>query len=265
MSEYITTETSTPMAIAMRITDLNGTAYDRDDVSEISYSIVLLGETDENDETAVTGHTDEALVVNDIIPDGLQNPDSWTEDSTGYNFRHFFATSPYTLDGRVYKTTYSITTSTVTLSVEVFVTTDRSRIAEGYCLQRDIEEVFGPANVRKWADLDNRGSDIGGRMAAAIAAVKNEIDDRLRGGPYLIPFVTVPETIKLLSAQLAGVWLYESRGIEDFDETTGQAVHKLSWYKKHVDQVLTQIMRGQRRLDATKAANAKGTRAPVVV
>ena len=52
-----------------------------------------------------------------------------------------------------------------------------------YCVRADVEAVYGTGNVAKWADLNNNGSagEITARIAWAITAASNEIDDMLRG------------------------------------------------------------------------------------
>jgi len=129
-------------------------------------------------------------------------------------------------------------------------------MASAYCVRADIEQMFGPVNVTKWADLDNdRDADkIAARIAAMIDDASNEIDDRLRGGSYEIPFGTAPKTVQLLAARLAGVLLYEARGVEDFESETGKPYHRLQWHRDRVDRVLSQIRSGARRLLAETIA-----------
>ncbi len=266
MSGYVTVEAGKPAALMSRLLDENADAYQQADVSAIVYSVVLLGEPDESVETPVDGFTDVSVAVSEVIFDTLQTGDGWSADDVGYNFRHFFNESPFTLPGRSYKAAYTLTTTTGTVLAELVVTTYPSAASDGYCVRADVESVFGHHNIQKWADIENHGNGahIGGRIARAIEAATAEIDDRLRGGPYLVPIATVPTTIRQLAARLAGVWLYESRGIEDFDEATGRAIHRLAWHREHVDRVLKEIMAGGRRLDAALASGVKGARVPVV-
>ncbi|MBN2024952.1 MAG: DUF1320 family protein [Pirellulales bacterium] len=267
MSGYVTIEAAKPAALMARLLDENADAYQQADVSAMVYSVVLLGEPDESVETPLDGFTDVPLAVSEAIFDTLQTGGGWTADDVGYSFRHFFNVSPFTLPGRSYKAVYMLTTGTGAVLATLVVTTHPSAASDGYCVRADVENVFGAHNVRKWADVENHGNGahIGGRIARAIAAATAEIDDRLRGGPYLVPIATVPTTIRQLAARLAGVWLYESRGIEDFDEVTGRAIHRLAWHREHVDRVLKEIMAGGRRLDAALASGVTGARAPVVV
>lgn len=134
-----------------------------------------------------------------------------------------------------------------------------------YCTRSDIEDLFGPLNVAKWADLDNSqvAAAIAARIERAIAVATARIDDRLRGGPYVLPISGSPATLVNLCAQLAGVWLYESRGAQDFSPETGLPVHRLRWHVEQAEKTLREILSGVVRLDA--AETRKGTTAPMVV
>lgn len=120
-----------------------------------------------------------------------------------------------------------------------------------YSARTDIEAHFGKSNVKTWADLDNDGviASITARIAAAIVYADNVIDTRLRGGPYDIPFATTPTLITHVSAKLAGVWLYESRGVTDFDSTTGRPQHQLHWHKMDALKTLMGLRSCRIRLD----------------
>lgn len=123
-----------------------------------------------------------------------------------------------------------------------------------YCDRTDIETIYGVSNVQKWADLDNDGdaAKITARIIAMIGYASEEIDDRLRDGPYEVPFSSALTTITYLSGLLAGALLYEARGVQDFESETGTPYHRLQWHRNRVDQVLNQILNGQRKLNATK-------------
>lgn len=119
-----------------------------------------------------------------------------------------------------------------------------------YCTRSDIELFFGAVNVAKWADLDEDAdeSKITARIAAAIEFADSEIDDALREGRYTIPLATVPTTIKDLSARLAGVWLYEARGVQDFDAQSGAPAHRLTWHRDYAQRKLDALRRGSIKL-----------------
>lgn len=134
-----------------------------------------------------------------------------------------------------------------------------------YCTRSDIEDLFGPVNVAKWADLDNdqTAAAITARIERAIVVSSAKINDRLRGGPYLLPIVGDPPTLVNLCASLAGLWLYESRGVQDFSPETGVPMHRLRWFSEQAEKTLRDLRAGVLRLDATLAGY--GTTAPIVV
>lgn len=124
-----------------------------------------------------------------------------------------------------------------------------------YCTRANIEAWFGKANVARWADLDNYGvtSDISARITAAITYADALIDARLLGGPYDIPFTSPPELIKQTSARLAGVWLYEGRGVQDVNSETGAPEHRLKHHADAALKLLDDIRRGRFRFDLDEA------------
>lgn len=116
-----------------------------------------------------------------------------------------------------------------------------------YCTRDDMELQYGADNIRKWADLNNQEVDaeIEARIAWAIEAGDDEVDDRLRGGPYTIPFTTVPSRITRLSAMWAGISLYDSRGFTDADDAEDQ----LKGHRERFDREIRQIHAGQLKFD----------------
>ena len=133
-----------------------------------------------------------------------------------------------------------------------------------YAARENIEAIFGKANVATWADLDadGDGTTITARINAALEYGADYIDRRLRDTRYEVPLSmssgSGPRTIIDLNARLAGLWLYESRGIEDTDPETGRPLHRLHWHRREVDRTLDRIAAGQDVLDA----KLKDDRAP---
>lgn len=133
-----------------------------------------------------------------------------------------------------------------------------------YCTREDVEMVYGAANVRKWADLDNDddATVISDRISWACDLATAKLDDRLRDGPYTVP-LPVGEEFALLSvvdvaARLAGVVLYENRGIVDMDPD-GKPVHVLKHQAEYVNRWVAMVLAGQIRLEglayATQSPN----------
>jgi phage gp36-like protein len=125
-----------------------------------------------------------------------------------------------------------------------------------YATRSDIEDVFGEDNVLKWADLDNDQvtSKIAARIATALADVDAYVNDFLRAGPYTVPLTATYRTVTRAAATLAGVWLYEARGVQDVNDVTGAPLHKLAWHKRSAEDILRRIVSGGIRLDDENAA-----------
>ncbi len=248
------------------------------DVSSIAYQV------DDLDDPTATGSTG-SLLASNVIFDTLQTGNLWTEDSTGYNFAWTPAASLFvgaTIAGgtKVYRVEVKITPAAssnkimLVWLVEVLNTHSGSAgVADpeaysglGYCSRAHMESMFGRENIAKWADMENtEDAQLGfSRVSRSIVVATAEIDDRLRDGPVVIPFAVPPTTIVNLAAAFAGVWLYESRGIEDFDDTTGQPIHRLAHHKKQAIRTLDEIRAGKRVIDAPTTSRS-GVNAPFIV
>ena len=125
-------------------------------------------------------------------------------------------------------------------------------MAHPYCTRADIEAFFGTEPVKTWADLNENenSAEIAARIITAIEFADNEIDDYLRGGPYVVPFDSIPYKIKDLTRKLAGCELYAPRGAQDMDEQTGEQSDRLTPIRKEVYRVLAKIRAGIVRLTA---------------
>lgn len=133
-----------------------------------------------------------------------------------------------------------------------------------YCTRTDIERQFGPSNVSTWSDLENKGNALHviERVVEAIVYAEEYINGVLLGGPYSVPFIDVPEIIKRLAATFAGIWLYESRGVTDFDNDTGQPIHRYAYQKQSAKSMLLNIKKGTFRLPGV-TPNAAPTVVPI--
>lgn len=124
-----------------------------------------------------------------------------------------------------------------------------------YCNKANVESVFGVTNIANWADLDNDqdGVKIEARIDRAIVVVSAEIDDIIRCVNYQTPLEndsgSTPTTIENLAATLAGLWLYEARGVDDMDQNN-QPMHRLRYMQIWARRTLREIAGGTRKLDA---------------
>ena len=103
-----------------------------------------------------------------------------------------------------------------------------------YAQRLNIEQIFGRTNVFKWADINNdqNASDVAIRICWALNVASNRITDRLTGGPYTMPFQQpYPEQLVEQTARMAGVLLYNSRGMVDVDDDDTDPI------TNHQDQV----------------------------
>jgi hypothetical protein len=132
-----------------------------------------------------------------------------------------------------------------------------------YCDRDDIEDVFGVGNVAKWADLDNDedSTKIAARIARAVTAAMADVDSRMLGGPYTVPLAkadaSIPTLVTDVCARLAGVWLYENHGVQDYDAEKRTAKHRLSFHKDEAHAVLDELRASRRRIDAVPAATTR--------
>ena len=122
-----------------------------------------------------------------------------------------------------------------------------------YCTTDDIANAYGTTNRDDWADLEN--TEVSATMTArinwAIGVAGDDIDSITLTQYNRVPIVnesdTVPTFIRDLAAILAGVKLYESRGIEDVDKQ-GDGRHRLTPMRDWAYGVLEQIRRGERKI-----------------
>ena len=95
-----------------RIVGPDGANILQSDVNTIEYTVYLLDDQDPDSRMPVTGHTDVALTVADVIFNTLQTAAIWTVDATGYNFRHVLDVSSnqaFAVAGRRYLVEYQLT------------------------------------------------------------------------------------------------------------------------------------------------------------
>jgi hypothetical protein len=119
-----------------------------------------------------------------------------------------------------------------------------------YADRIDVENIFGIGNVLVWADLENlddpttAGTDA--RVCWALRLGHNIVNDRLKGGPYEIPFLPpYPPEIIDACARLAGVNLYDSRGLEDAGD---KAVNQVSAHRNLVERFFQAVLADRKRI-----------------
>ncbi len=124
-----------------------------------------------------------------------------------------------------------------------------------YAAQVDIEAIFGVDNVKVWSDVNGIDAVNTDRIALAIAAAEEDLNDRFRDSKYVVPFspVTNP-TVTKWTATLAGLEMFDSRpGYKDADETI-LGFEKL---RKTTDAAIDKYLSGQRRLNVNLKDSAQ--------
>jgi|ERR1700722_952469 len=123
-----------------------------------------------------------------------------------------------------------------------------------YAAQSDIEDIFGVTNVAIWSQLDPTqppGTADVDRIQRALDYADAKIVSFFRNyGNYVTPLAPQNNDVTLVTrwdATLAGVWLYESRGLRD-DTKDGNK------YTKMAEQVIAEMgpYRSQDKLDAAR-------------
>jgi len=98
--------------------------------------------------------------------------------------------------------------------------------------------TFGRDNINKWADLDNDGDDatIANRIEYAITWAEAHFTSLVCKGRTLPVSPVVDDVI----ARLAGIWLYDSRGIAEEDAEKSPIAHHRKYCEKWMKAYLEQ-------------------------
>ena len=136
-----------------------------------------------------------------------------------------------------------------------------------YIVQADIESVFGVENVAVWSNLANDSATADtARIASAIENAEEEVESRFLNGEYAVPFTAERANglvrVKSWCARLAGVWLYNSRGIRAQNQNTDANAVR-GHYKAALEE-MDAVIAGQRALGCTLNSGTE-TDAPQVV
>lgn len=124
-----------------------------------------------------------------------------------------------------------------------------------YNTREDIEDVFGIENVTKWADLDNDAdaTKIADRIARSITYAAGKIDAYMRYTFYVVPLEPIGSELDPVIVDIAsiycGVWLYENRGIADYNPQTGAQQNRLAYNLDRANKSLASIRYGPLRLN----------------
>lgn len=167
------------------------------------------------------------------------------------------AGSAYTLASNVNATGFT------SLFSDTYYAETPSSAQFSYAVRSDLENIYGTKNIQRWADIESTGvaATIDARVNWALVLSYDYVNNKLFGGPYNVPLQGNYPTIVTVQAQLACVYLYESRGITNLDER-GKPIHQLEQGKNWADNILLQIRGGTIRLRNALAVDLAGTIIP---
>lgn len=114
--------------------------------------------------------------------------------------------------------------------------------------RNELNKMFGKSNIDQWADIENEQDpdDIAEKIDWAVVAGTDEAKSRLRGhAPGVIAIA--PESLRTATTRLAGVMLYEARGVKDTgDDEDGK--HRLKYHQDRAEMFFRRVIAGQIRL-----------------
>lgn len=126
-----------------------------------------------------------------------------------------------------------------------------------YCVQSDIENIFGVSNVAQWSNLDNTTTTANPtRITAAITYATSRVNNYMRGGIYAVPLVINSDAQSVIdvAATIAGVWLYSSRGqLDTMTNAMTGGTYLANRYGGMLKQAMSKLMMwrmGLEQLDA---------------
>jgi phage gp36-like protein len=111
--------------------------------------------------------------------------------------------------------------------LDMLIADIRATASGRYAIQRDVEDLFGRANIAAWAQLDSSGAIDIARIQRALDFADATIDDYFRDGLYTCPLLlgASKPTVAAWAATIAGVRLYRSRTTIAAGSGSGAAVN----------------------------------------
>ncbi len=96
------------------------------------------------------------------------------------------------------------------------------------------------------------------RITRSITEAMADVDSHMKGGPYTVPLAksdsSIPTVITRITTKIAGVWLYENRGVNDYDAEKRTAKHRLSFHKEEAYRTMLELRARTQVIDAVSTA-----------
>lgn len=114
--------------------------------------------------------------------------------------------------------------------------------------REELNSMFGETNVDQWGDLENTGnaSLIANTINEACEDATDDARSRLRNSAAGT-IVVAPRILRRNVTRLAGMLLYESRGVSDAPDS-GEGKHRLAYSNKRADAFFRAVQAGQIQL-----------------
>lgn len=170
------------------------------------------------------------------------------------------ANAAYTLASNVTATGY------VSLFTDTYYAQVPQSAQFSYCVRTDLENIYGAVNIQKWADIDNDGvsTKIDARINWALQLSYDYVNNKLEGGPYAVPLTGSYPMIITCQAQLATGYLYESRGLTNYDPD-GKPIHQLKQGMDWANNILLQLRGGTIRIQKALPQDLVATIVPMAI
>lgn len=123
-----------------------------------------------------------------------------------------------------------------------------------YTDSASVDKKFGFDNIMQWLALDtgDEATDYAQRAYDCIKQAEAWIDVQLSGSFYNSTSYerpTVPTVLHELATTQAGILMYESKGVTDYDPESGRPTHRLEYHRKRVEMMVKELRNGLIKLD----------------
>ena len=183
-----------------------------------------------------------------MIANGTMYAAAFGEPETGLKYRYYVSVE---IDG----VTYFIPRTTEYMY-------SANLLLGRYTDSTKVELQFGAENIHKWVGLDNgdEAVDYAMREYQCIVDAESEVDRLVQGHYIREAFGTgseeeIPSIITRVATMLAGCLMYEARGATDFNDITGDLIHKYAAHRRNAEKILKNIKMGRTKLPQSYGAS----------
>jgi hypothetical protein len=124
-----------------------------------------------------------------------------------------------------------------------------------------IGQRYGFENIHQWLStpLDDKDEPVDYALRAAefIRRAEEELDERLLGpyvdGPFEVTedYEQIPGLVRRLATDLAGIKMYEARGVDDVNPESNEPLHRLRYSLKDVYATIRRVQMGAQKISGS--------------